>query len=73
MVLTFWELGHEEILTIVRAYGHRVLLNHDITTIILKTERRSSWLWLSQMFVQPKTDHFTNDIYFPKFDLILEP
>ena len=38
MVLTFWELGHEEILTIVRPYGHRVLLNHDITTIILKTE-----------------------------------
>ena len=25
------------------------------------------------MFVQPKTDHFTNDIYFPNLDPILEP
>ena len=40
MVLTFWELDDEEILTVVRAYGHRVCYLIVISPLLLEDRKQ---------------------------------
>ena len=69
MVLNFWELDHEEILTVVRACGYGECSLIMISPLLLEGRKEEFMMGLNQMFVQPKnrSDSLCERYIFPNF------